>query len=217
NITSWSNTITGPSECASITCQTSERFSPPAGNNCPVDRRSNALSSVMVHFIAMCIMNRANELDRSCGVHVEHKRRAGVVMLMSSPVPRSGKVSKPVDSLLRTIFFRRKFRRHLGSQKDRLLMLCHDDHVMRRPEGVLVESILGKELSAKIMDLVKPTSKGLHAPMRKEITEPNYPPGPNKKDDDPDNAPNNRRVSLVSSFSKIYDKIALNQFTDYLM
>ena len=37
------------------------------------------------------------------------------------------------------------------------------------------------------------------------------------KDGDPDIAPNNRSVSLLSSLSKICDKVALNQFTDYLM
>ena len=40
---------------------------------------------------------------------------------------------------------------------------------------------------------------------------------PLHKDGDPDNAPNNRPVSLLSSLSKICDKVALNQFTDYLM
>ena len=40
---------------------------------------------------------------------------------------------------------------------------------------------------------------------------------PLHKDGDPDNAPNDRPVSLLSSLSKICDKVALNQFTDYLM
>jgi hypothetical protein len=40
---------------------------------------------------------------------------------------------------------------------------------------------------------------------------------PLHKDGDPDNAPNNRPVSVLSSLSKICDKVALNQFTDYLM
>jgi retron-type reverse transcriptase len=40
---------------------------------------------------------------------------------------------------------------------------------------------------------------------------------PLHKGGDPDNAPNNRPVSLLLSLSKICDKVALNQFTDYLM
>ena len=39
---------------------------------------------------------------------------------------------------------------------------------------------------------------------------------PLHKDGDPDNASNNRPVSLLSNLSKICDKIVLNQFTDYL-
>jgi hypothetical protein len=40
---------------------------------------------------------------------------------------------------------------------------------------------------------------------------------PLQKDGDPDNSPNNRQVSLLSSLLKICDKVALNQFTGYLM
>ena len=40
---------------------------------------------------------------------------------------------------------------------------------------------------------------------------------PLHKDGDPDDASNNRPVSLLSSLSKICDKVVLNQFTDYLL
>ena len=40
---------------------------------------------------------------------------------------------------------------------------------------------------------------------------------PLQKDGDSDNALNNQPVSLLPSLSKICDKVALNQFIDYLM